>query len=550
VTPQNTTEAIVVGSADSEKMVLESSVVYSTECSISTPGETGVFCFLDALTKQSHANILEVILCHDLSALSYVEGTLRHEIQLILLHLLMVELENQVTMGNLVQEKAQELITNYEHASEVASQANIEKYEDDVKQLEANPENPYDAENHLEQAYLAHLDRQRQSQESLLQEHVFTVLEEILPDEEIEKLTSSLAHLMAEIEMSWSSVLMLQLEALGIWLEQRQNRAEIFMSVDEMNHTEIEERLQQFNKDLNILTGNNKLNPDYVPSLLLAHEEAVLKVVSDHQQTMAKNAEDLRIRMHALRKSKVKKLEEDQQERLEKKVEDWSGKVSSGSMSLSNFTDMYKKEVEDNFAEWMELHKIRDKEECKQLEELRKKLTDTYYLAVDKEEDLIYKKLIKQAQLSKKDANDLLEKHKRDTQHITGTLKTQNDEKREELQTRQLAVVWGNERRQLEGEREQFVKLQMESVTRMLDKQTGITPSSYKRVLVAYQCGTIEYANRYLVSKIRQRKRLDHRLTQQRVRLVLLQQKHDEERRLCKQKDIPLTAIMQRQQVC
>ena len=44
--------------------------------------------------------------------------------------------------------------------------------------------------------------------------------------------------------------------------------------------------------------------------------------MADHQQLMVKEAEDLRIRMHATRKSNVEKLEADQQERLEKKVED------------------------------------------------------------------------------------------------------------------------------------------------------------------------------------------------------------------------------------
>ena len=77
-------------------------------------------------------------MCHDLSALSYVEGTLRHEIQLILLHLLTVELENQVAMGNLPQERAQEMISNYEQALEEAGQASIEKCDDDIKQVRHN----------------------------------------------------------------------------------------------------------------------------------------------------------------------------------------------------------------------------------------------------------------------------------------------------------------------------------------------------------------------------------------------------------------------------
>ena len=50
----------------------------------------------------------------------------------------------------------------------------------------------------------------------------------------------------------------------------------------------------------------------------------------------------------------------------------WCEQVSSGSMSLNNFTDMYKNEVEEQFAEWLELHKTHDDKECKQLEELRK----------------------------------------------------------------------------------------------------------------------------------------------------------------------------------
>ena len=52
---------LVGGSSSSYSMILyvlyvmaqESSVVYSTGCSVTMPGETGVCCFLDALTKQS-----------------------------------------------------------------------------------------------------------------------------------------------------------------------------------------------------------------------------------------------------------------------------------------------------------------------------------------------------------------------------------------------------------------------------------------------------------------------------------------------------------------
>lgn len=71
----------------------------------------------------------------DLSALSHLESALRHETQLILLHLLRVMLEQQVADDNLPGERAQDMLSNYEQAMEDADKASVEKQVEEVEQV-------------------------------------------------------------------------------------------------------------------------------------------------------------------------------------------------------------------------------------------------------------------------------------------------------------------------------------------------------------------------------------------------------------------------------
>lgn len=52
------------------------------------------------------------------------------------------------------------------------------------------------------------------------------------------------------------------------------------------------------------------------------HEETLWKVVDDHQQLVVKEAEAIHDRLRKIRESNIKRLETDQQERMEAKIDD------------------------------------------------------------------------------------------------------------------------------------------------------------------------------------------------------------------------------------
>ncbi|XP_062509693.1 ninein-like [Corticium candelabrum] len=403
-------------------------------------------------------------------------------------------------------------------------------------------------EDGLEKAHLAHLNRMIQTHEDELQKHVFAVLAEVLSADELEETVCILTCLMTEAEVQWSFILSVQLEALYWWLESRQTSAESFTAFEEMKNEDVQKRLQQFSKDVNVLIGDKQLEEKDKSSLQLMHEEAVLKVVTDYKQKLDKEVIVIHENMKKIRESNIKKLEAEQQEKMEEKVDTWCQQVGDGLLTLEYFIEMYRTEVGEQCSEWLQLHKQADNEESQELEKLKKSKFDEYLETVNKEEVQIYNKLAQKAQLSKSETYQMLEQKKGNTQFIIAASRKKFEAKEAELKGRKTDKLWKCEKLNLEGERDQFVKFELEAVTRMLEKQIGLSQRMHKRVTAEHKRLAICLANQLLLSKVRQQKRLEHRLAQQNVRLVLLQQKHDEEKRQTKQQSPELIEmILQRQ---
>ncbi|XP_065827905.1 golgin subfamily A member 4-like [Oscarella lobularis] len=514
-------------------MTQESKISYQTEVTVSLQSGLLVLCLGSALSQRRPSEMRDVVLAHDLAVVSHMESTWRHESQVVWLQLIRMALERLIATGKLTEEKAQEILSDYDQVLEDAEKASEEKQIEAVEQLQSSGLSGDAMERGLERAYLEHLHRVDAAREDALDTHIVTPLKGIVSANEVELICGELIGHVAKLETDIGDRIKLELNLLYEWLTERQLKIELHVLFDEQETADVEKRLEEFNKTVNRLISESKLGSEHKLKLLSELEESLKEALVGHQNTVFVEQNRMKDALILDREAVVKELEETHEAEAEDKVEDWCQAVSGRDMTIENFIKAYDQLIVKQTSAWFALHRDKDKSEKEKMLELRRALRRRFYEILSAKEEAAFQALAIAAGMSKKNHKNLLDAYRKNVDVFQGALAKDFAAKESEAAERIRAQhdEWNDLRVQLEKERWQLITLQQKSVHQVINLQIGMSSEVRDKLLHEHKFYTVRLASQLELSKLRQHKRLNQRLAQKKSRLVLLQLKHDEERK-------------------
>ncbi|KAK2572711.1 hypothetical protein P5673_001691 [Acropora cervicornis] len=315
-----------------------------------------------------------------------------------------------------------------------------------------------------------------------------------LSEEEAEQIVTKLMMNMLAVNKRLAEEQNRQAMVLHERLAQRQALAQLRVAVN-----------QQAFKNIDVVCKKGKLLEDQKERIMDEYRRDLRVLEEKHQQAVLKSQNDLSERLKKKREQQMKKLQMEQAVEKDEFDRKAGQLLMEGNMTVEGFLEA--------------THKLNELVEKRQ-QSLRER------------EEVLFEHIRKEADLSKKEAERLMNNHLEDLKELNERKRREREKQRamiqEKLQERKQRKEREMEQQGVEQSR--MVEEQEKAIKQVLNTQAGLAEELRKQVMMEHDQNMVALNNHLQMTRLRQQKRLEKRLASRRARLVELTQQMEKER--------------------
>lgn len=486
-----------------------------------------------ALSKSSGEEMEVVLQNQDFRSIEIMENNLQLQKNETFLQLLKMILSFLVSKSRITEGFRRDSLAKYEQAMEDIDRNAKEEMKAEEQELRSTITDPLEVDQAIESLHSKY-SKKMSSERLELQDKLKTDLLQgtELSEEEAEQIVAKLMMNMAAADKRLAEEQNRQAMVLHEKLARRQALAQQRAADNQQEKDEFEERSKQPLKNLEVLHKKGKLLEDQKDRIMEEYEQDLRVLEEKNQKAILKSQRDLTEKLKRKRQQRMRKLEMEQAAEREEFERKAGQLVNEGNMTVEDFLESnHQLRVQQQTAREEEEDRADDME-AEELNNLRQELEETKQKKLQEREEALFEQIRKEAHLSSKEAEKLMNKHLED-------LKESNDRKNRERE-RQRATIqerlaerkrrWEREMEQQQAEQSQIVAEQEKAIKQVLNTQAGLAEELRKQVMLEHEQNMAALNNHLQMTRLRQQKRLEQRLATRRARLAELRQQMEVER--------------------
>ncbi|XP_073241242.1 uncharacterized protein [Porites lutea] len=486
-----------------------------------------------ALSTSSGEEMEVVLQNQDFRSIEIMENNLQLQKNETFLQLLKMILSFLVSKSRITEGFRRDSLAKYEQAMEDIDRNAKEEMKAEEQELRSTITDPLEVDQAIESLHSKY-SKKMSSERLELQDKLKTDLLQgtELSEEEAEQIVAKLMINMAAADKRLAEEQNRQAMVLHEKLARRQALAQQRAADNQQEKDEFEERSKQPLKNLEVLHKKGKLLEDQKDRIMEEYEQDLRILEEKNQKAILKSQRDLTEKLKRKRQQRMRKLEMEQAAEREEFERKAGQLVNEGNMTVEDFLESnHQLRVQQQTAREEEEDRADDME-AEELNNLRQKLEETKQKKLQEREEALFEQIRKEAHLSSKEAEKLMNKHLED-------LKESNDRKNRERE-RQRATIqerlaerkrrWEREMEQQQAEQSQIVAEQEKAIKQVLNTQAGLAEELRKQVMLEHEQNMAALNNHLQMTRLRQQKRLEKRLATRRARLAELRQQMEVER--------------------
>ncbi|CAH3143176.1 unnamed protein product [Porites lobata] len=486
-----------------------------------------------ALSKSSGEEMEVVLQNQDFRSIEIMENNLQLQKNETFLQLLKMILSFLVSKSRITEGFRRDSLAKYEQAMEDIDRNAKEEMKVEEQELRSTITDPLEVDQAIESLHSKY-SKKMSSERLELQDKLKTDLLQgtELSEEEAEQIVAKLMMNMAAADKRLAEEQNRQAMVLHEKLARRQALAQQRAADNQQEKDEFEERSKQPLKNLEVLHKKGKLLEDQKDRIMEEYEQDLRVLEEKNQKAILKSQRDLTEKLKRKRQQRMRKLEMEQAAEREEFERKAGQLVNEGNMTVEDFLESnHQLRVQQQTAREEEEDRADDME-AEELNNLRQELEETKQKKLQEREEALFEQIRKEAHLSSKEAEKLMNKHLED-------LKESNDRKNRERE-RQRATIqerlaerkrrWEREMEQQQAEQSQIVAEQEKAIKQVLNTQAGLAEELRKQVMLEHEQNMAALNNHLQMTRLRQQKRLEQRLATRRARLAELRQQMEVER--------------------
>ncbi|CAH3165688.1 unnamed protein product [Porites evermanni] len=478
-----------------------------------------------ALSKSSGEEMEVVLQNQDFRSIEIMENNLQLQKNETFLQLLKMILSFLVSKSRITEGFRRDSLAKYEQAMEDVDRNAKEEMKAEEQELRSTITDPLEVDQAIESLHSKY-SKKMSSERLELQDKLKTDLLQgtELSEEEAEQIVAKLMINMAAADKRLAEEQNRQAMVLHEKLARRQALAQQRAADNQQEKDEFEERSKQPLKNLEVLHKKGKLLEDQKDRIMEEYEQDLRILEEKNQKAILKSQRDLTEKLKRKRQQRMRKLEMEQAAEREEFERKAGQLVNEGNMTVEDF-------LESNHQLRVQQQTTREEEEdrtddmeAEELNNLRQKLEETKQKKLQEREEALFEQIRKEAHLSSKEAEKLMNKHLED-------LKESNDRKNRERE-RQRATI-----QERLAERKRTTLSLYLVVVRLVSVYHRLVLFRYfvhellrKQVMLEHEQNMAALNNHLQMTRLRQQKRLEQRLATRRARLAELRQQMEVER--------------------
>ncbi|XP_077991893.1 uncharacterized protein LOC144446077 isoform X2 [Glandiceps talaboti] len=491
-----------------------------------TPGD-GVIL---ALTKTTNEKMQIELNVQDINAIKELENELHDQKVMTYLQVISIILNRCVSKGKMDEDDASNLMEKYEQeiqTEEKKIQTELKIEEEQIKHDEKIAKDPIALEDALEKlrpAYVRKMD-------NVIRIHHLEIPDDLsqktdLSPDEIEAVMQRLTENMAALDRHLGDEATRQAMILQERLAKRQAMAEKWNRSSEeekeTNHARVEDHYQNIDK----LVDDKLLLEGQRDSIMRQYEEDLARLQENHEAEVLRQSRSLGDKLRQHREKRMKKLDLKQQEERESLIN-----KASQVVDPKDFVDAYHGLLQQQREEKGQFIEELDHKESEELENLRLQCEAQRQEELEKHEESLYELLAQRARLTEKETEKLMKKH-------DANMKSHNDQmEKEKKRQRMKAQEQIAERRKkleddmkrLQAENKALVDHQETAVQKVLTTQTGLDEEARRAIMMNHELNVQALNNQLQMTKMRQQKILEAKITKRKAHFEALKKKQEEE---------------------
>lgn len=495
---------------------------------------------VDALSKPSGEEMEVELQKQDFKAIENMETNLRLQKNETFLQLLKMILSFLVSKSRISEGFRRDSLAKYEQAIEDIDSNAKEEMKSEEQELRNTIVDPVELDQAMESLHSKY-SKKMTSERMELQDKLRTDLLQNteLSEEEAEQIVAKLMMNMAAVDRRLAEEASRQNLVLHERLARRQALAQQRAADNQEEKEDFGERLKLPQKNLDVLSKRGKLLEDQKERIMDEYEQDLRVLEEKHQQAILKSQNDLNEKLKRKREQRMRKLGMEQAAEKEDFERKAIQLVSEGEMTAEDFLESsHKLRVQQQVAREEEEDNADDLE-VQEFNNLRQKLEEKRQRNLQEREESLFEQIRKEAHLSSKEAEKLMNKHLED-------LKESNESKTRERE-RQRAMIqekleerkkrWERDMERQQAEQSQLVAEQEKAIKQVLNTQAGLAEELRKQVMLEHEQNMMALNDHLQMTRLRQQKRLEQRLATRRARLAELRQQMEKEREEQSQND-------------
>ncbi|KAL9984067.1 hypothetical protein ACROYT_G006323 [Oculina patagonica] len=488
---------------------------------------------IDALSKPSGEEMEVELQKQDFGAIENMETNLRLQKNETFLQLLKMILSFLVSKSRISEGFRRDSLAKYEQAIEDIDSNAKEEMKAEEQELRTTIVDPVELDQAIESLHSKY-SKKMNSERMELQDKLRTDLlqDTELSEEEAEQIVAKLMMNMAAVDRRLAEEASRQNMVLHERLARRQALAQQRAADNQQEKEEFDERLKQPQKNLDVLLKRGKLLEDQKERIMDEYEQDLRVLEEKHQQAILKSQNDLNEKLKRKREQRMRKLEMEQAAEKEDFERKAGQMISEGELTAEDFLESnHKLRVQQQVAREDEEDRS-DELEAEELNNLRQKLEEKRQRSLQEREEALFEQIRKEAHLSSKEAEKLMNKHLED-------LKEANERKDRERERQQAMIQeklaerkkrWERDLERQQAEQSQLAAEQEKALKQVLNTQAGLAEDLRKQVMLEHEQNMIALNDHLQMTRLRQQKRLEQRLATRRARLAELRQQMEKER--------------------
>lgn len=353
-----------------------------------------------------------------------------------------------------------------------------------------------------------------------------------LSEEEAEQIVTKLMMNMLAVDKRLAEEQNRQAMVLHERLAQRQALAQLRVAVNQQEKDEFDERAKQAFKNIDVVCKKGKLLEDQKERIMDQYRQDLRVLEEKHQQAVLRSQNDLSERLKKKREQRMKKLQMEQAVEKDEFDRKAGQLLMEGNMTVEGFLEAtHKLNVQQQTSREEEQDRT-DESETEELNNLRQELEEKRQQSLREREEVLFEHIRKEADLSKKEAERLMNNHLEDLKELNERKLREREKQRAMIQEK-LQERKQRKERELEQQREEqsrMVEEQEKAIKQVLNTQAGLAEELRKQVMMEHDQNMVALNNHLQMTRLRQQKRLEKRLASRRARLVELTQQMEKER--------------------